>query len=716
MKTDYFNRQNLMLSKDTGEKIKNTSIAVIGTGAAGNEVLKDLALMGFGKFLIVDFDVVEDSNLSKSTLFGKEDIGKPKAQVAAETLRQCILHENPDIKYINGDLITDVGKGIFFDYDIIICCVDTANCRAYINDWCVRAGKPFFEIGFKNYQVNVSFFAPEGDTYPVCLREYMGQGSFDGKRNSCSGLKMKDTDLQVIPTIQFTAALSGSIVSMELIKYLEGRSTLKNKTMYYFGLTHEVMFQTFEPNPNCEIHKEAFMPVTPVMVSANATVREVLSVVEKAIGQHALMKLPEEFVISGRCNGCGKKMQINRRKSKLWDHERWCDECRENPEYGQHLDFGNEWHTVSEITSNSDAEILSMTMQQLGVPQDDVIDVLGLESEEPTLFHVRLMPKPGLKIKKGNHIPTFCIGGNVADFFQGEGEKQDVKELEAINEAFGKSDIHPQEENSDYTCYVKKSAVDDFISFANDIHRTSGHEAIGVIVGYYCTDSRNPNHKLAIGTKFLPAHGCATQVTCEMSVEDGIRFSDYCIKHKMLPVVWIHSHPGFGAFYSGTDTNTLLTKYNGPHQAGIVIDNLRYQTKAYKCIDGKKKEIPYFLYEIQETGGLSILTQDRHPLLKIKASSACPDVHTEDKGGGGKEAASPEEGDSQAEPSAVRKPPANAPDIRRFRMKSFRIKRQYNTLKNVITNLITKIKIIKRHGNFENRQQTALLPKMQQTH
>lgn len=680
MNTDYFNRQSLMLSQGTGEKIKNTSIAVIGTGAAGNEVLKDLALMGFGKFLIVDFDVVEDSNLSKSTLFRKEDIGKPKAQVAAERLSQCVLHENPDIKYINGDLMTDVGKGIFFDYDIIICCVDTANCRAYINDWCVRAGKPFFEIGFKNYQVNVSFFAPEGDTYPICLREYMGEGSFDGKRNSCSGLKMKDIDLQVIPTIQFTAALSGSIVSMELIKYLEGRSTLKNKTMYYFGLTHEVMFQEFEPNPDLEIHKEAFMTVTPVMASGKATVREVLAAVEKIIGQRALMKLPEEFVISGHCNGCGKEMRVNRRKSKLWDHERWCDECRKEPDYEHHLDFGNEWKIVSEVTSDSNAEILGMTMQQLGVPQDDVVDVFGIGSEELTLYHVRLMPKPSLKIKKESNVPTFCIGDKAKDFFQGTGEEQDVNELEAISKAFGEKDVHPQEEKSDYTCYVSKSAVDDFVSFANDIHENSGHEAIGVIVGYYCTDSRNPNHKLAIGTKFLPAHGCSTQVTCEISVEDSIRFSDYCLKHKMLPVVWIHSHPGFGAFYSGTDTNTLLTQYNGPHQAGIVIDNIRCQTKAYKCIDGKKKEISYFLYEIQRGGKLSIFTQDRHPLLKIKTDGDAPVVRSENKGGK-KDFASSEEGDSQAEPSADRKPPAFSKDQRRchkrFRMKSIRIKHQY---------------------------------------
>ena len=69
MELHYHDRQNLMINPDTAKLIKATKILVIGVGAGGNEVLKNLLLMGFGHFTILDFDTVEDSNLSRTTLF-----------------------------------------------------------------------------------------------------------------------------------------------------------------------------------------------------------------------------------------------------------------------------------------------------------------------------------------------------------------------------------------------------------------------------------------------------------------------------------------------------------------------------------------------------------------------------------------------------------------------------------------------------------------------
>ena len=65
---------------------------IVGCGALGNEVIKNLALMGVADFCIVDFDEVEKSNLTRSILFTPDDIGRPKVEVA----RQAILRINPD--------------------------------------------------------------------------------------------------------------------------------------------------------------------------------------------------------------------------------------------------------------------------------------------------------------------------------------------------------------------------------------------------------------------------------------------------------------------------------------------------------------------------------------------------------------------------------------------------------------------------------------------
>ncbi|MBI4708275.1 MAG: ThiF family adenylyltransferase [Candidatus Omnitrophica bacterium] len=65
------------------EKIRNAKVMVAGAGALGNEVLKNLALMGIGHIFIVDFDTIEAANLTRSILFKEKDNGRKKAEVAA---------------------------------------------------------------------------------------------------------------------------------------------------------------------------------------------------------------------------------------------------------------------------------------------------------------------------------------------------------------------------------------------------------------------------------------------------------------------------------------------------------------------------------------------------------------------------------------------------------------------------------------------------------
>lgn len=69
-------------------------------------------------------------------------------------------------------------------------------------------------------------------TFPVCLREEIGFGNFDEKRNSCSGYKVKDTNLSKIPTIQISAGMAGVLVATELIKYLDGIESIKTRCFY----------------------------------------------------------------------------------------------------------------------------------------------------------------------------------------------------------------------------------------------------------------------------------------------------------------------------------------------------------------------------------------------------------------------------------------------------------------------------------------------------
>src|SRR5206468_5647901 len=100
------------------EKLAAARVLVVGAGALGNEVLKNLALLGVGTTYVIDRDAIETSNLSRSVLFRASDGGRPKAQVAAERAREI----NPEVAFhwLQGDVINDLGLGIFADVDVVI--------------------------------------------------------------------------------------------------------------------------------------------------------------------------------------------------------------------------------------------------------------------------------------------------------------------------------------------------------------------------------------------------------------------------------------------------------------------------------------------------------------------------------------------------------------------------------------------------------------------
>ena len=139
-------------------KLKAASVLLIGAGGLGSPLALYLAAAGVGHIGIVDFDVVDESNLQRQVLHGTKDVGRPKLQSATDRLRDL----NPYIRIDTYEtmLRADNALEICKDYDIIIDGTDNFQTRYLVNDVCVLLGKPNVYGSIFRFEGQASVFHP----------------------------------------------------------------------------------------------------------------------------------------------------------------------------------------------------------------------------------------------------------------------------------------------------------------------------------------------------------------------------------------------------------------------------------------------------------------------------------------------------------------------------------------------------------------------------
>ncbi len=140
----------------TQEKLKRAKVLVVGTGGLGAPLLQYLTAVGVGTIGVVDFDVIDESNLQRQVLFGMEDIGKFKTKVAITKLRA----QNPFVHFIEYNLKLDASNAleIISNYDMVADGTDNFPTRYLVNDACVLTGKPNVYASIYRFEGQVSVF------------------------------------------------------------------------------------------------------------------------------------------------------------------------------------------------------------------------------------------------------------------------------------------------------------------------------------------------------------------------------------------------------------------------------------------------------------------------------------------------------------------------------------------------------------------------------
>jgi len=220
-------------------RLKASSVLMIGTGGLGAPVGMYLAAAGVGRIGIVDFDVVEQSNLQRQIIHGTKDLGRRKIESARDRLRD--INPHIEIETHESRLTSQNAIQLFRNYDIIVDGTDNFPTRYLVNDACVLTGKPNIYGSIFRFEGQASVFWAERG---ACYRCLYPEPPPPGLVPSCA----EGGVLGVLPGIV------GAIQANETIKLILGAEDLLVNRLLLFD-AWQMKFREFKlrKDPNCPV-------------------------------------------------------------------------------------------------------------------------------------------------------------------------------------------------------------------------------------------------------------------------------------------------------------------------------------------------------------------------------------------------------------------------------------------------------------------------------
>jgi molybdopterin/thiamine biosynthesis adenylyltransferase len=342
------------------ECLRQSHVLVVGAGALGNELVKNLGLLGVGHIVIIDFDRIENSNLTRSVLFRAEDEGRSKAAVAAER----IMSINPDVTAVALEAnIGAVGLGVFRAMDVVLGGLDNREARLAINQACWRVGRPWVDGAIEVLHGVARVFVPPLSACYECT-----MNSLDYRllawRKSCALLTRNDMLQGKVPTTPTTASVVAGIQTQEAVKLVHNRRelpVLAGRGFFFNGLNHDSYTIVYDRKEDCLSH-DTYEQVQEMPWSAETTtVREALETARAELGKEAVLEFDREVVWGFQCQSCNRREDVFKLLVDVSAAAAECPHCGKprTPELMHAVD-GSE-------------SFLDRTLAQIGIPRFDIV-------------------------------------------------------------------------------------------------------------------------------------------------------------------------------------------------------------------------------------------------------------------------------------------------------------------------------------------------------
>ena len=363
---DRFHRFSLISWWDQ-QKLRDARVLVVGAGALGNEIVKNLALLGVGNVLVADLDRIENSNLSRSVLYRKSDNGKFKADVAAVAARD--IYPDMAAQPFVGNVVYDLGLGAYRWADVVIGGLDNREARLSINRNCYRLGKPWVDGAIQQIDGAAKVFVPE--THPLgkpeapCYECTMSQTDWRllQLRRSCNLLSKTEMEAGKTPTTPTISSIIAGVQCQEAVKILHGMDPFAGQAWNFAGLSADVYMSTFQRKPTCYSHDPVERVVSLPWLAATTTVADALAEARRQLGPTAELELARDVLHKMVCPSCGAEEELFVSLGKVKSDKAACPSCA----------AGAKREVVTFYKVRGTEPFLGRTLAEIGVPPFDIL-------------------------------------------------------------------------------------------------------------------------------------------------------------------------------------------------------------------------------------------------------------------------------------------------------------------------------------------------------
>jgi molybdopterin/thiamine biosynthesis adenylyltransferase len=304
---DRFSRLRLIPWWDQA-KIAACKVLVIGAGALGNEILKNLALLGFQKIVVVDLDRIEESNLSRTILYRSEDIGQYKADAAAHAFEK--IASGATVQPLVANVLRDCGLGLFAWSDVILAGLDNREARLWINRCAWKVNRPWIDGAIEGINGVARAFLPgKAPCYECTLGEV--DWAILEKRMSCNLLAHEEQTEGKIPTTPTISSIIGGIQVQEAVKLIHGLPTLASRGFIFEGLRHTSYTVDYTENPDCMSHYTIPEVIAIPQRSADLTLHSLFELAARNLGSREItVEFSRDVIHKLVCPSCGEQQEL----------------------------------------------------------------------------------------------------------------------------------------------------------------------------------------------------------------------------------------------------------------------------------------------------------------------------------------------------------------------------------------------------------------------